>query len=372
VLILAGPFLEATRVDRRTLHFILLAILMAGIMFLASLRFATLGLKFSLLSIFAAFNLLYVMVLIARGSIAGGVDRSNFSFILVVLILYLGPNLVGLASPKIERDFEDWLIKALIVFLLVYTLSCFINNQLFWKISPPAGLITPQLAAAIFLGIKNKNKVLIILAFTTFLGIAKNHYQSSYLIVPISVAIILIGNKIKLVRTLTFALVASYSILVVFTDLLTWMLSISSSEGYDNVIIRVAFVEYGINFVQQNPIFGGALTYPVTILIKNAGYYTTLPLHSDALTWLIGAGSIGWFLYSLTIFICIKRCWKITEGNLQNSASAVLLCNFLTGFFNSQYSTFSFLFTCFYTIVLSFSISHSRIFYNIKTNQKSP
>jgi hypothetical protein len=371
VLILAGPFLEATRADKRSLHFLLSAILMAGFVFLSSLRFASLGLKFSLLSIFAAMNLLYVMVLIARGLIAGGIDRSNFSFILVVLILYLGPNLVGLASSEIERDFEKWIIKALTIFLLTYTLACFIDSQLFWKIAPPAGLVTPQLTAASFLGIKNKNKVLLFLAFTTFLGIAKIHYQSSYLLVPISVAIILIGNKIKLVRTITFITLGLFAILVIFSDLLVWLLSLSSSEGYDNVIIRVAFVEYGINFVQQNPIFGGALTYPVTILIKNQGYYTTLPLHSDALTWLIGTGSIGWLLYSLTIIICIKKCWKITEGNLQNSASSVLLCNYLTGLFNSQYSTFSFLFSCFYTIVLSFSISHSRIFYNTKTSQKS-
>ncbi|CAN2213947.1 hypothetical protein MCEMRE185_01059 [Candidatus Nanopelagicaceae bacterium] len=337
---------------------------MLGVLFLSSLRFASLGLRYSLLSLIAGVNVVYVLILLARGSISGGIDRSNFSFILVVLILYIGPNLVGLAGGEGEHEFEKWVVISLIMFLAIYTVGCFINNELFWKIAPPAGLITPQLTAAIFLGIKTRNRMLLILAVTTFLGIAKNHYQSSYILAPVCVVIVLLGNKSKLVRNLTMLFLAVYSILVVLTDLLVWLLSVSSSEGYDNVIIRVAFVEYGINFVRENPIFGGALTYPVTILIKNAGYFTTLPLHSDALTWLIGAGAVGWFLYSLTIFTYIKKCWTSTEGHLQNSIAAVLLCNYLTGFFNSQYSTFAFLFTCFYTVAMSFSVSNSRKFEN--------
>jgi hypothetical protein len=344
---------------------------MAGTLFLSSLRFASLGLRFSLLTLLAGINVLYVLLLLARGTIYGGIDRSNFSFILVVLILYIGPNLVGLASEESEHEFEKWVVNSLTVFMLFYTIGCFINDQLFWKIAPPAGLITPQMTAALFLGIKRKNRILLFLVSTAFLGMARNHYQSSYLLVLFCVTIILIGIKVKLVRILTFVLIASYSVLVVFTDLLIWMLSASSSEGYDNVIIRVAFVEYGINFVKENPVFGGALTYPVTILIKNAGYFTTLPLHSDALTWLIGAGSVGWFLYSITNFIIIKKCWTSSVGTMQNSISAVLLCNYLTGFFNSQYSTFAFLFTCFYTVAMSFSVSNSRDFYKGGINKNS-
>lgn len=329
---------------------------------MSSLRFTSLGLRFSLLSLLAGLNVFYVLILLAIGVIFGGIDRSNFSFILVVLILYVGPNLVGLAGEENEREFEKWIVNSLTVFMLVYTIGSLINSQLYFKFAPPAGLITPQMTAALFLGIKRKNIFLLISVSTAFLGMTKNHYQSSYLLVPLCVAIVMIGLKVKLIRKITFIVIATYSVLVVFTDLLIWMLSTSSTEGYDNLIIRVAFVEYGINFVRENPIFGGALTYPVTILIKNAGAYSTLPLHSDALTWLLGVGAIGWFLYSFTILIFVKKCWTSTEGNLQNSLPAVLLCNYLTGFFNSQYSTFAFLFTCFYTIVISFSVNNSRKF----------
>ncbi len=331
-------------------------------MYLSSLRFASIGLKYSLLSFVAFTNLLYVLALIAIASVSGGIHRSNYSFILVVVILYVGPNIVGLSSDENERNFELWIMKSLTAFCSVYALSCFINDQLFWKISPPAGLVTPHFAAAMFLSVRNKNIPLFILVILNFIGIAGIHYQSSYMLVPICVFIVLLGNKVRFLRLLTYIFLASYSVLVVFTDLLTWMLSLSGSEGYDNVIIRVAFVEYGIKFVQENLVFGGALVYPITILIKNAGYFTTLPLHSDALTWLIGTGSIGWFLYSFTTFLFIKKCWKQSTNSLQNSVAVVLLCNYLTGFFNSQYSTFAFLFSCFYTVALSVSPIMARRF----------
>lgn len=362
LLILLGPFLEATVNDRRALHFYILVITLLLFLFLTSLRFASLGLRYSFLSFCAGLNLFYIVVLILYAIVNQGLDRSNFSFILVAIVLYIAPNIVGVDDEIQSINFENWIVKSLLAFFAIYTSACLISNELFLKISPPAGLVTPQLALGLYLAIKKRNLLLFILTLSTFLGIAKNHYQSSYILAPLCVIIILIGNRRMFVRKMTYIFLSAYATLVVFTNILTWMLTFSKTEGYDNVIIRVAFVEYGINFVQSHIVFGGALIKPVTILIKNAGVYTTLPLHSDALTWLIGTGSIGWLLYSLTTFGCINQGWKNSDSCLQNSLAAVALCNYVTGFFNSQYSTYAFLFTCFYTVVLSFNKSTSRVF----------
>lgn len=363
LLVVLGPFLEATVRDRRTLHFYISAILLILVLFLTSLRFSSLGLKRSFPSYFSGLNLLYIIALILFALVNQGLDRSNFSFILVATVLYVAPNIIGIDDDVSAINFEKWILRLLLIFFSIYTIACFTSSQLFLKIAPPAGLVTPQLALGIYFAIKRKSLLLLILSVSTFFGIAINHYQSSYILAPLCVIIILLGNATHVVQKLIYFFLGIYAILVVFTNILTWMLNLSGTEGYDNVIIRVAFVEYGINFVQSHIFFGGALIKPVTIFIKNAGAYTTLPLHSDALTWLIGTGAVGWFLYSLTTFAYINYGWKNSLNPLQNSLAVVALCNYVTGFFNSQYSTYSFLFTCLYSVVLSFNKSTSRRFF---------
>lgn len=334
---------------------------MVGLFLLLSIRLISTNFSFRWFALFATLNLIYLTSLIVHAIPYKGIDRSNYSFFLVVLTIYIAPSCLANTTIDNFKDFEKWFINALKIFLFTYTFLSVISNTFFLRFSPPSGLITPQLAAAIFLGFKNRNKLLLLLAVTSFIGISKNHYQTSYFLAPLSVLIVLYGAKYKILRVVTLSVLILYSISIVFTDLLIWMLSVSKSEGYDNVNIRVSFVEYGLNFVKMHPVFGGALTYPVTILIKNAGVVTTLPLHSDGLTWLIGTGLIGWLLYSLTIITCINYCWANLNGNLINSVSAVLLCNYLTGIFNSQYSTYSYMFACTYIAMLGLSISKSKL-----------
>ena len=357
-----GPFLESTRNDRRALHFAISALFMGGFLFLSSLRFASIGLKLSGPSFFAGLNVFYIFGLLCHAILTNGVDRSNFSFILVAVGLYIGPNIMGISEVEVEADFINWFCNYLSCFLAVVTFSCLISNSYYVKVLTSAGLIAPQLSAALFLGIRRKNWILIVLSVLSFFAIGRIHYQTSYLIAPASVILVILGLRYRIYKKAIVILIATYAISVIFTNVLEYMLSVSGSEGYDNTIIRLAFAEYGINFVRSHILFGGALIYPVTIFIKNAGSYTTLPLHSDALTWLIGTGSIGWIIYVLTMIIFILKAWNFKSSYIQNSLAPVLICNFFMGVFNSQYSTYSYTFTCTYAVLLSLNPDSSRKF----------
>jgi hypothetical protein len=152
------------------------------------------------------------------------------------------------------------------------------------------------------------------------------------------------GVFFRLLKVVFLISMFLYLMLSIFTDFILNILQYSAASGYDNTVVRANFAEHGLAYVREHFLVGGALTYPLTTVVKIGTSYSVLPLHSDALTFMIGIGSVGWFLHASVLIMIVNRVWHRDSSSLELALACAITSNFFAGIVNPQYGTYTYLF----------------------------
>ena len=332
--------------DPTSMHFLIIAIGMAVCSFLFLQRMNQYGRKYVLNNIVVGVFFLFTLSLFGFGLLFGHVERSCWSLIFTSSILYLS-NSVGIDSNLNE----DETIGKSILFHSSIALSLYVAVYVLAKskiilVTGTLGLIIPICAFTILAGFLKGKRYLVFISILILFLSATFHYQTSYLIVPISIFVAWFGAKIRIIRYLYCTLFILYGIAVGTTNFLIYLLQISGDSGYDNTGLRTIFAEIAFAKYKQNILFGGHLAEPLNVKILNAGKFAVLPLHNDAFVFLVGMGIIGWTLFNISLIVIIMQNWSFSKGALQLALVSGLIALQLSGIFSSNYGSSSFNFMC--------------------------
>jgi len=358
--VLFTPFLNYFLSSASALNFLMSALLLAAFTILFAARASRHGFKSGLVSKLSSINLIFILVLYFFALFKGNLDRSCYSIILVTSLMFMGQNFVGMATPNIEMFIQNSLFFLLKIFFFLGFVFIFVGMvrglPYFQKLNIEMGLIIPIATSALILGVIRKSRIMYVLVSAMLSLTFLIHYQTSYLLIFAVVGLHLYrGSLFKLVKMSTLVIMFTYLILSIFTDTILKVLQYSANSGYDNTTVRVNFAQYALNYVREHFLFGGALTFPLTVTVKIGNSYSVLPLHSDALTFMIGIGAIGWGLHSIILILIANKVWHIDSSPLERALSGAIVSNFLAGIVNPQYGTNTYLFVMLLISVISLS-----------------
>lgn len=358
--VILSPFSVIFLDNVSSFHFYLTGLILLAFGILFAARISRYGYKSGLISKISTLNLIYILVLYFFAVFKGNLDRSCFSIIVVTFFLFMGQNFVGLENLTTRDFIENSLFKLLKIYFsmsFLYILFGFISHQPnFQKFNTEAGLYIPIATTAIILGFYRRSIFLISLVTALLSVTFIAHYQTSYLLIFICTPLFIYrGSFFKLVKLCFLTFMFSYLFLSIFTNMILWILQSSSSSGYDNITVRAIFAEHGLAYVREHFIAGGALTYPLTTTVKIGTSYSVLPLHSDALTFMIGIGALGWFLHASILLLMVNKAWHRDSNCLERVLSCAITTNFLAGIVNPQYGTYTYLYVMVLTSIMSLS-----------------
>jgi hypothetical protein len=354
VILLYTPIVESFFPKyRSTVHFFLLFAVMAALSLLLYFRVLTTHSVIHPTTFIPALNLAFTLILTLRALFFTRLDRSCWSFILIATCLYV-MSCVGPMSNiehfhTIERSLLTNASIALTVYCMMYIFAAD-NLEIFQGV---IGLVIPIVSFTLTIGLLNKNYYLLVISFLLVVLAALDHYQTSYLLIPISISVAFLGMKISLIRIIYMLITGVYCILISTTELFFYLLSLSSNKGYDNVGLRELFARIAYSFYKNHILFGGEYENPINVTVVNAGQKAILPLHSDALVYLVASGIIGWGFLNLTLLTVLYRIWNNEMNSLSLGLVAGLISAYLTGIFSSLFGSTALIF------IISLTFLHS-------------
>jgi hypothetical protein len=281
----------------------------------------------------------YILLFAVLDFLTSSINRTCWTFPVNALCLFV---LAFLQQKDVRYDpekIEIFLVKHLSIYFILHgliNLSDLVRGN---ALNGIEGLIIPLSGFSMYLALTRRKWILLL---STIFGTGVciyQHYQTSYTFALLAAIITLFGVRFPPVRIIYTIFWIAYVFSVATSQLLNNLLSYAQKKGHSDTVIRQLFFQIATKEYRSSMIFGKHLMAPINAQVLNAGQIVTLPLHSDALVFLLALGIVGWFIFNSLILTIIWSAWKNQSSALASAAIAGIVTWQFVGIFSSMYSS---------------------------------